>query len=80
MSQKLPMLKTSKASIKFMKSVEGGDNFLYELLQKCFILTPELAKMAKSISKPNPFSKSDGNSAHALICYYFPTKYSFVIR
>jgi hypothetical protein len=45
-------------------------------LEKVSRITPELAKMAKSISKPNPFSKVDSNSGQALIRDFFPAEYS----
>ncbi len=50
----------------------------YFLLKAYLKLTAELVKIAKSLSKQTGLRKVNSNSAQALICHYFPTKYSAV--
>ncbi len=63
---------TSMASAKFLETVDGHKNVNIYLLKECLELTPEVVKIAKSVSKQMQLSKVDSNSAQGLICHYFP--------
>jgi hypothetical protein len=67
---------TSMASATFLDTVEGWENVLIDFWKKCLKLTPERAKMVKSMLIVNPLSKADSNRARALIRHNFPKNFN----